>query len=176
VAEENRENAVLDHLTRIAEAIGDERIASEGSALSLRVIEGRFFVACVGQFKRGKSTLIDALIGTPVLPIGVVPVTAIPTVVRHGSALRARVRFSDGVWRDVDVASLDLYVSEERNPGNARGVVGAEVFAPVELLAGGMCLVDTPGLGSVFAANAAATRDFVPHVEGRASHLDAHPQ
>ena len=43
-----------------------------------RVSEGRFYVACIGQFKRGKSSVLNALVGDRVLPTGVVPVTTVP--------------------------------------------------------------------------------------------------
>jgi hypothetical protein len=67
----------------------------------------------------------------------------------------------------VDIVPEDLtqYVSEELNPENNKGVAGIEVFCPNPLLAQGMCFVDTPGLGSVFAGNTAATQAFVPHMD-----------
>lgn len=77
--------------------------------------------------------------------------------------------------RDVDPATLASYVSEEGNPENAKGVAGVEVSVPSPLLASGMCLVDTPGLGSVFAAGTAATRAFIPHVDAALVVLGADP-
>ena len=76
---------------------------------------GRFYVACVGQFKRGKSTLLNALVGEPVLPTGVVPVTAVVTVVRHGAA-GARIRSVDRDWQDIRRSDVAAYVTEEQNP------------------------------------------------------------
>lgn len=84
----------------------------------MRVVEGRFYVACVGQFKRGKSTLINALIGQEVLPTGFIPVTAVPTIIRFGERSHARVRTRDGSWRDIPIPELKEYVTEERNPEN----------------------------------------------------------
>jgi hypothetical protein len=100
-----------------------------------------------------------------VLPTGIVPITAVPTVVRHGERLRARVRMRGTDWVDIDAAALEQYVSEEHNPENARGVRAVEVISPAPLLARGMCLVDTPGISSVFAGNTAATEEFLPHVD-----------
>lgn len=122
-------------------------------------------MACIGQFKRGKSTVINALVGQSILPTGVVPVTALPTVIRYGDEAAARARLTSGGWRDVPVESVAAYVSEEQNPDNTKGVEAIEVFVPNPLLADGLCLVDTPGLGSVFEWNAAATRAFVPHID-----------
>jgi ribosome biogenesis GTPase A len=155
----------LLELAALATELGSSHVSSEASELAARLSEGRFFVACVGQFKRGKSTLIGALIGESILPTGFVPVTAVPTVIRYGSAKRARIRSKDGGWLEIALPDLELYVSEEHNPENIKGVVGAEVFVPSPLLATGMCLVDTPGLGSVFSGNTATTQAFIPHID-----------
>src|SRR5579863_3008261 len=138
--------AHLLRLAALAENFGAESIAKEARELSARISEGRFYVACVGQFKRGKSTLINALIGEPVLPTGFIPVTAVPTVIRFGEQLTARVRLLDGSWNEIPVSELKQYVTEELNPENRKGVQGAEAFVPSPLLSSGMCIVDTPGL------------------------------
>jgi hypothetical protein len=54
-------------LEAIALELGDEEVAKDAHELATRVEEGRFHVACVGQFKRGKSTLLNAIIGAPLL-------------------------------------------------------------------------------------------------------------
>ena len=157
--------AALDHLSLIAARLGDDSAAREAEGLRDRVQREAFFVACIGQFKRGKSTLLDALLRERVLPVGVTPVTAVPTVVRYGKALSARVRESGGSWREIPVETLGDYVSEERNPGNQKGITAAEVVEPAAVLKNGLCLVDTPGIGSVFEANTRATLAFVPQID-----------
>ncbi len=154
--------AALYRLAALAEEFGAEHVASTARSTAERVSEGRFYVACVGQFKRGKSTLLNALIGHSVLPTAVVPVTAVPTIIRHGERLAARVRFQSATWTDIPISSVEEYVSEGKNPENAKGVAGVQIFAPSPLLQTGMCLVDTPGLGSVFAGSTAATQAFIP--------------
>ena len=127
----------LERLADIAQLLGQNSMTVEVRQLARRVNEGRFFVACVGQFKRGKSTLLNALVGEPVLPTGIVPVTAVPTVLRYGNARSARVLI-DGRWRDIQSEHLSMYVSEELNPENAKQVGGVEVFLPSPPLASGM--------------------------------------
>ncbi|HUI40538.1 MAG TPA: dynamin family protein [Terriglobia bacterium] len=167
--------ARLRRLAELARDLDAGEAADDACELARRVAEGRFYVACVGQFKRGKSTLINALIGEPILPVGFIPVTAVPTVIRYGERLGARVRLKGNTWREIEIADLDLYVSEERNPRNNQGVVGLEVFAPSPLLLSGLCLVDTPGLGSVFSENSAATEAFIPHIDAALVVLGADP-
>ena len=164
----------LLHLRAIAAELGSERMTAEAEGLAQRVAEGRFYVACVGQFKRGKSTLINALVGAPLLPTGIVPVTAVPTLIRYGTKTSARVRMQ-GKWEDASIDSLAGYVSEERNPGNEKKTEGVEVFHPSELLVDGMCLVDTPGLGSVFESNTESTKDLVPHIDAAIVVIGADP-
>ncbi len=124
-------DAALLRLAAIADEFGAEHTSGDARSVAERVAEGRFYVACVGQFKRGKSTLINALIGASVLPAGVVPVTTVPTVIRHGDHRQARIRFQAKGWSAVPLDKLDEYVSEDKNPENAKAVAGVEVFFPV---------------------------------------------
>ena len=165
----------LLRLASLGEELGAPHIADDGRALAARVSEGRFYLACIGQFKRGKSTLINALIGDPILPVGFIPVTAVPTVIRYGADRQARIQFRDGAWQPIAASDLDQYVSEEHNPENSKGVGGAEVFVPSALLSTGMCIVDTPGLGSVFTGNTAATQAFIPHIDAALVVVGADP-
>jgi len=167
--------ARLLRLGALGEELGARSLGTEARELAARVSEGRFYVACLGQFKRGKSTLINALIGEAILPVGFVPVTAVPTVVRYGEQRGARVRARDGSWLPIAVSDLKDYVTEERNPENAKGVEGVEVFVPSPLLVAGMCLVDTPGLGSVFTGNTATTQAFIPHIDAALVVVGADP-
>jgi predicted GTPase len=165
----------LRRLADLAEELGSERVRDEAMALAQRTAEGRFYLACVGQFKRGKSSLLNALLGDRILPAGVLPLTTVPTVVRYGSSRQARVKFRAGSWTDISPEALPQYVSEELNPENTKGVLGVEVFSPSPLLAQGMCFVDTPGLGSVFAGNTTATQAFIPHIDAAIVVVGADP-
>lgn len=164
----------LSKLAAIADQLGADHIAKQARELFERVSGGRFYLACVGQFKRGKSTLLDALVGEPVLPTGVVPVTTVPTVLRYGSSRSGRV-LMDGEWRDIALTDLAQFVSEELNPENSKRVEGVEVFLPSSLLVNGMCLVDTPGIGSVFAGNTDTTEQFIPQIDAAILVVGADP-
>ncbi|HEV8439562.1 MAG TPA: dynamin family protein [Methylomirabilota bacterium] len=165
----------LETVARLAHEVGLATLAAEAERSMERIAGGRFYVACVGQFKRGKSTLLNALIAEPILPTGVVPVTSVVTVLRFGTERTARVRFTDGAERTTPVDSLAAYVSEEQNPENEKQVDAVEVFVPATLLESGMCLVDTPGVGSVFAGGSRATRAFVPQIDAALVVLGADP-
>jgi hypothetical protein len=85
------------------------------------------------------------------------------------------VQDRQGSWKEIKVSDLDQYVSEEFNPENKKEVEGVEVFVPSRLLSSGMCIVDTPGLGSVFTGNTAATQAFIPHIDAALVVVGADP-
>ena len=131
-------------------------ISADAEALADRIDEGRFEIAVVGEFKSGKSTLINALVGRPLLPTGVLPLTAVVTEVRHGPEALI-VIFADGRREQHAIDEVAHYVTEKDNPHNERGVDRAIMTVESDLLAPGLVLVDTPGLGSVHTHNTEAT-------------------
>lgn len=165
----------LSRIAEIARELGASAVEAAARETGQRLGERRFFVACLGQFKRGKSSVLNALVGRSVLPVGVPPVTTAVTILRHGSPARAEIRLSDGRTAEADVDGLSPFLDERENPANVKGVVAVEVFLPAPLLESGLCLVDTPGLGSVFESNTAATRSFLPQVDAALVVLGSDP-
>ncbi|MHB1844884.1 MAG: dynamin family protein, partial [Deltaproteobacteria bacterium] len=155
----------LERLAELAAASGASELAREAQRLAERLGEGRLFVAAIGQFKRGKSSLLNALAGTALLPVGVVPVTSVVTLLRHGECLRAKLLRSGADWTPIPIAAVPRYVTEEGNPGNREQAEAVELSVPSEQLKCGLCLVDTPGLGSAFRADAQAARSFLPQLD-----------
>ena len=123
-----------DRLLRIAslaEQFNNQQIATDARSAAERIAEGRFYVACVGQFKRGKSTLLNALIGHPILPSGIVPVTAVPTIMRFGQRYGARLRLQRGEWAEIAVHEIEQYVTEEKTRKTERALPGLRYLFPV---------------------------------------------
>jgi small GTP-binding protein len=130
-----------------------------------RLEDARVNLVVLGEFKRGKSTLVNALINTDVVPTGVLPLTAAVTVVRHGTTPRLVVSFEDGGRQEVALAQIGDFATETGNPGNRRHVRLLTVELPVPLLAEGVQLVDTPGIGSVYAHNTETALGFLGQVD-----------
>ncbi|EKD83344.1 MAG: hypothetical protein ACD_39C00739G0001, partial [uncultured bacterium] len=115
-----------------------QKLAGKFDELESRLKEGRFHLAVLGQFKRGKSTFLNALLGEEILPTSVIPLTAIPTFIFWENARRLRVVFSDEkapIERqpadNAELAELlKEYVTEAGNPKNQRNVSLVEVFLP----------------------------------------------
>ena len=155
----------LERLAQIAVELGDTALASDARAERERLVEARFFVACLGQFKRGKSTLLNALVGDAILPVGVVPVTSVVTILRYGASPAATVHFADERTESIAIGTIATFIDERQNRGNRRQAAIVDVALPSPILRDGLCLVDTPGLGSVHAANTESTRAFVPRTD-----------
>ncbi len=134
------------------------------ACLALARDEAPLDVAVLGQFKSGKSSLLNAVLGEPVFPVGVVPVTAIVTRAAAGTERALRVTYQDGSIEEVAPDRLAEFVTEAGNPGNRRHVAAADLFLPALRDWPAVRLVDTPGLGSVFVHNTEATRAWMPNV------------
>lgn len=121
-----------------------------------------FNLVVVGQFKRGKTMLINALLGADILPVAVVPLTSIATVLTFGETLRTRVLFNDGRITEIDPEQLAEYVTETENPKNKKEVREVTVTYPSTYLEDGVRLIDTPGVGSVYMHNTDVAYQYLP--------------
>jgi hypothetical protein len=122
------DDLLVDALTELA-ALGTARDREQLAALLDRLEASRLRVLVAGEAKRGKSTLINALLGRDVLPSGVTPLTAVATTVRYGDDPRAEVFFLDGHQEKQPLTALTELVTEKGNPGNRRGIAGVTVPA-----------------------------------------------
>lgn len=166
---------VLDTLSALATPSDGQAL----DALRARISTRRLRVLVAGEAKRGKSTLLNRLLGVDVLPVGVVPVTAIATTVRRWRDSTEEfliVRFDDGHLARRELDALPDFVTETGNPNNRRRVDSVEV-----LLGAGPLdeydveLVDTPGTGSVFEHNTLAARDAIQSLDAAIFVVTADP-
>ncbi len=177
-----------DVLNLAADLIGDlgpdfQVPAARLADLRERLRAGRFHLAVLGQFKRGKSTLLNALLGQEILPTAVVPLTAIPTWIRYGSEPRATLYFQDDREPETSAdarpatvnAFLSRFATEAGNPGNSLGVLRLEVAHPAPILRDSVVLIDTPGVGSTFKHNTEATLNFLPQCDAALFLVSADP-
>lgn len=133
----------------------DPGLADEVAELRRRLGENRLRLLVVGEAKRGKSSLVNALLGLDLLPTGAVPVTTLATTIVHDTRTFAAVDYLDGRTETVAVGELARFVTEQQNPANQLGVRTVTVHADAPLLATGVELVDTPGTGSIHEHNTA---------------------
>ena len=120
-------------------------------------------VAVLGRFKAGKSSFLNHFIGRGILPVGVVPVTAVVTEIRYSAREEARVHRRDGHDFEVPLDQIGLYISEKENPENARQVDLITVELPELRRFRGLKFVDTPGLESALSHNTQTSLDWLPN-------------
>ena len=132
------------------------------SELQDKLLKNRFNLVVVGQFKRGKTTFINALLGTDLLPTAVVPLTSIVTVIEYGKFIEVKVFFLNGTEQTIPVESLSEYVTEKGNPKNEKNVAEVLIRYPSEYLKDGVRLIDTPGVGSVYQHNTDVAYEYLP--------------
>jgi small GTP-binding protein len=159
---------LLAEIIRSAQVIDTKNIAAQGDCRELlaRLAEDQFNLMVVGRFSRGKSTLMNAILGGDHLPTGIVPLTSVITTVRYGSRPQVVLHFRDsGLNHEIPLAQLADYVTQKGNPGNVKKIAWAEIQLPVEILRRGFFFVDTPGLGSPIIENTLTTERFLPQAD-----------
>jgi small GTP-binding protein len=134
--------------------------------LLTRLAEDRFTVVVAGRFSRGKSSLMNAILGIDRLPTGIVPLTSVITYVRYGTSERVLLNYEGTRLRgEATLQELPEYVTERGNPGNMKRIRSAEIQLPAEILRRGFFFVDTPGLGSAIFENTKTTERFIPEID-----------
>ncbi|MCL6449299.1 MAG: dynamin family protein, partial [Armatimonadetes bacterium] len=121
-----------------------------------------FTLVILGEFKRGKSTFVNALLGEPLLPTAIVPLTAIPTIIHYQEHPGAQVVFLNGERRVIELEAITAFVTEKENPANRKQVREVQVGYASPFLRRGVILVDTPGVGSVYEHNTGAAYAYLP--------------
>jgi predicted GTPase len=158
----------MAEILRAAQAVDtkDTDLQSATRDLLTRLADQRFNLMVVGRFNRGKSTLVNALLGAAHLPTGILPLTSVITTVRYGSRTQVVLNFAGSRLRQqVPLSRLPEYVTQQSNPGNVKGLEYAEIELPVELLRRGLFFVDSPGLGSAIEENTQTTERFIPEAD-----------
>ncbi len=151
-------------LAALARIYGDTLLQQDAAFVAEQAVGQTASVAVLGQFKRGKSTLLNALLAENVLPTGRLPLTGVMTRIRYGETASLTVHYDDGREIAADLLDLPAYVTEERNPRNRLGVTYVDVALPLPLLHD-MLLIDTPGIGSTLTHNTRTAQEASERVD-----------
>lgn len=155
----------IEHLREISSRRDNEKIVDNLNEIREKLIENRFHLVVLGQFKRGKSTFINSIIGDKILPTSVIPLTSIVTILKFGQHEEAEVIFEEGTRRVITRDELTDYVTERGNPKNIKKVSQVEIAFPSAFLKDGVFIIDTPGVGSTFENNTEMTYNYLPKVD-----------
>jgi GTP-binding protein EngB required for normal cell division len=155
----------LELLSRIEEVVDHRGLVEFRTVVASildRAEDRTFEIALFGRVSSGKSSLLNAILEADVLPVGVTPITAVPTRIAYGEQPSMRVSFAEGPAKTLEVARLAEFATEQQNPGNAKHVTRISVVLPASRLRDGVTFVDTPGLGSLATSGAAETLAYLP--------------
>lgn len=155
----------IERLSELSSRRGNEKITENLKEIREKLVENKFYLVVLGQFKRGKSTFINSIIGDKILPVSVVPLTSIVTLIRYGQEEEIRVLFEDGGKKIISRDELPGYVTEAGNPKNVKNVKQVEFSFPSPFLKDGVSIIDTPGVGSTFENNTEMTYNYLPKVD-----------
>lgn len=159
-------------LAEILRTISGQHTAARGSTpgpsssdeiadLFTRLAEDRLVLLVAGRFSRGKTSLMNAILGLDRLPTGILPLTSVITSVTYGRPERVQLEQErGGLPIEVPMIALADYITERGNPGNERRIRIAHVALPAEILRRGFHFVDSPGLGSAIRENTRTTESF----------------
>jgi GTPase Era involved in 16S rRNA processing len=159
-----------ERLERMASTIDQEELSQETLPLSIsteelrkvsrRLLNKNFRILVIGDFNRGKSTLINALLGKDVVPRGVVATTALPTFIKYGKREEVLVYRKNGTTERLSIKEYqERYTLNSKVKFEAKKLYGslnkwlnsldhAEIYCPIKLLSDGTEFIDTPGLNS----------------------------
>jgi GTP-binding protein EngB required for normal cell division len=161
----NREVALLREIERVITAHGLVELRGTLAMIIERAANSTFEIGVFGRVSSGKSSLLNHLLEREFLPVGVTPVTAIPTRVRHGKEPRATISFAGREAVGIELSELAEFSTEQQNPGNAKHVTRIDVEVDASRLKEGITFVDTPGVGSLALAGAEETVAYLPRCD-----------
>lgn len=173
LGEDSHETELLREIAEIVARYGLVEFRPTLLWLLERMEEPCLEVAFFGRVSSGKSSLINWLLEADVLPTGVTPVTTVPTRIVAGKTPQATIHFTGEKPVAIELARLHEFVSEQGNPDNAKKVARVTVEFPSRRLHQGVCLVDTPGLGSLATVGAAQTLSYLPRCDVAVLLVDA---
>jgi len=154
---ENLETVITEH--------GLVEFRSTLSMILDRLEDNSFEIAMFGRVSSGKSSLLNAILETDVLPVGVTPITAVPTRLAYAESPSVNVWFANRSPERYEISLLPEFVAEHLNPGNEKHVTRIVVQLGSPSLRDGITFVDTPGLGSLATRGAAETLAYLPRCD-----------
>ena len=173
-----QKNNDLELLSRIEQVVARRGLVEFRTTVASildRAEDKTFEIALFGRVSSGKSSLLNAILEADLLPVGVTPITAVPTRIAYGEKSLMRVSFAETPAKTMEVARLAEFATEQQNPGNAKHVTRISVALPASRLRDGVTFVDTPGLGSLATSGAAETLAYLPKCDLGVVLIDAGP-
>lgn len=166
---------VLEQVAALADEVGAHSLSSTLRTERIpRLRDERFHLVVLGEFNHGKSTLINALLGADVLPVGVTPTTALVHRVGFGPEPHAELIGIDGAPESISLTELgSVAVSAKPDSRLDRQLSCVALDYPSPFLEGGVVLIDTPGVNDLNEARSEVTYGYLSGADAILFVLDA---
>ena len=162
---------IIANLQAVAKELDLSRDGKSLGGLSKRVDEGLLRIIVIGEFNRGKSTFINALLGRNVLPMAVRPTTATLNIIQWGEEPKTVATFTDESTEEVELEKLEEYVTVKGE--HVPRVKYVELFYPTPFCERGVRLIDTPGVNDLDKQREEITYGFIPGSDAAILVLDS---
>jgi GTP-binding protein EngB required for normal cell division len=157
---------LLGKIERVVTERGLVEFRSTIAGITDRLEDRSLEIAVFGRVSSGKSSLLNAILGEEILPVGVTPITAVPTRIQYGEIPQLTVWFAERrLPETLEIGHLAEVASEKGNPQNEKRVTRIIVDLPSPRLRKGTTFVDTPGLGSLATSGASETLAYLPNCD-----------
>lgn len=169
--------SMIERASELVAAVDREDLQRRLAAARERFDDPTTRVLVVGEFKQGKSALVNALVNAPVCQVGDDVATAVPTVVSWAQSPTATLVEGDEqlddegeaplrtTRREVPLERFDQEIRLATGTERRQRLLHAEAGLPREILSGGLTLIDTPGVGGLRTSHAAATVAALPSAD-----------
>jgi predicted GTPase/uncharacterized protein YecA (UPF0149 family) len=160
---------LFQHLEILTESQKQPEIKKSLQAAKTRLIQDKLFVVVCGEFKQGKSSLLNAMLNeTGLFPVDVDIATNLVSSIAYGQQEKITVVLGESgreETKQISRVEIPTYVTEQGNRGNTKKARMLVIEAPNSELKEGLCLVDTPGVGGLNVEHTALTYAFIPNAD-----------
>lgn len=160
---------LFDNVIAAAKIQKNINLETQLSAARQHLAEEKIYVVVCGEFKQGKSSLINAFIDeTNLFPVDVKITTNLVSTISYADREKITIVLGDigtGKTKQINRSEIAEYVTEQQNKGNNKNAKMLIIESPNPYLKDGLVLVDTPGIGSLNIEHTALTYSFIPNAD-----------
>ena len=164
---------IVDELKKITKSIQCSMAENLCDSIRASYYDNKFYLGIVGEFKRGKSTMINSLIGEELLPTDILPTTAVINILEYSDKNYAKVYYNDGAIKDIKVENEELFDFTSEGKQETENIKFIKIGLNNEFLKDGLVIIDTPGVNDISKSRVEVTKNILPKCDSVLFLLDA---
>ena len=162
---ENIRSRVLKNIYDVNSISKELEISDENLNISLtKLKENKFNLVVLGEFNRGKSTFLNALLGKVILPSNILPTTSVITRISYEDEPKVKVTLNNGQVKHIQPEELVNYVTT-LNGNDSTHIEITDVYYPTKFCKNGCIITDTPGVNDLNDQNIVITEKYIPQAD-----------